>query len=800
VTACGNGIVTTAEACDDAGPSAGCDADCTAVMCGDGVANPAVACDDVGATALCDEDCTPAACGDGVVNAAAGEQCEDGNATDGDGCDSNCTLTACGNGVVTAGEECDDRGASPVCDADCTAVVCIDGVVNTAAGEQCEDGNPIDGDGCDSNCTVTRCGNGVVTPGEQCDGGGPTETCDLDCTVRVCGDGTRNAAGGEECDRGDAVEGDGCDSNCTRTACGNGIVTAGEACDDAGASPTCDVDCTLPWCGDGTHNAPAREECDDGGDSAACDIDCTVAECGDARVNPIAAETCDDGNDVAEDGCEVVCSLTPTCGNANVEVGEDCDDGDRAAGDGCSESCQAEDCADVGGEVRCLVCSAGARPDATYEACECAPGYAGVDGACLDVDECTDGSHACADPDRCVNVPGSYSCAIDCTADAFHGALASCGAPTGVITFACNDTVITLPVGGDKRLRTSHCDDLVVDGLDHGIAFEMDPPCHAIPVTAAQCAGALRADGTCACPAIDGGTGFLVLRGARNVVRNLTIRHFYEGIHAAGRDNTIESLRFERICDDAVGTIDDGVGNLFTRLTVTDGCDKCSQSFGDVALTAADPRLRGHYNAVFREVAFDGCQTPLRMTDGGRYLVERTRMTGGDDTLFGCSGPRFTAPSGQTLVVDMRDTLVEECRRGVRFGGTAQALVSKTTVVGSRLRGLLFANSSRARVWDSVIVGNGGFASSELGFGGIAAIDAARVDLGGGEVLVDGDDSPSPGRNVICNNVTLGGGRLDVQNLTAETMSALDNYWCTFEPSLRIAGPVTHEPFLDSAP
>jgi cysteine-rich repeat protein len=50
-----------------------------------------------------------AACGDGVVD--PGEQCDDGNALDGDGCDGNCTLTACGNGVVTSGEECDDGNA-----------------------------------------------------------------------------------------------------------------------------------------------------------------------------------------------------------------------------------------------------------------------------------------------------------------------------------------------------------------------------------------------------------------------------------------------------------------------------------------------------------------------------------------------------------------------------------------------------------------------------------------------------------------------------------------------------------------
>ena len=41
-----------------------------------------------------------------------GEECDDGNAIDGDGCDANCILEFCGNGVVQAGEQCDDGNAN----------------------------------------------------------------------------------------------------------------------------------------------------------------------------------------------------------------------------------------------------------------------------------------------------------------------------------------------------------------------------------------------------------------------------------------------------------------------------------------------------------------------------------------------------------------------------------------------------------------------------------------------------------------------------------------------------------------
>jgi cysteine-rich repeat protein len=801
LTACGNGIVTAGEECDDAGPSATCDADCTFALCGDGVLNVAAGedCDDGAPSATCDADCTPVVCGDAVVNTAAGEECEDGNAIDGDGCDSNCTLTACGNGIVTAGEECDDAGASATCDADCTRVVCGDGVVNTAAGEECEDGNTIDGDGCDSNCKLTACGNGIVTAGEQCDDAGPSPTCDADCTWAVCGDGTKNTAAGEQCDRGDDVDGDGCDTNCTFTGCGNGIMTAGEECDDAGESATCDIDCTRPMCGDGIANLSAGEACDGEGDTFACDRDCTVPVCGDGYLNALVGEVCDDGNDVAGDGCEPDCRPTPACGNGHLDVGEACDDGNVVAGDGCSTECHREACEEVDGEVRCLACPPGWTPDESLAACTCAPGFEEIDGDCIDVDECALGVAACADPQRCVNVPGSYSCAIDCTVEAFHAALASCGAPTGVITFACTDTNILVPPSSNRHVRTTHCDDLVIDGLDRHVTFEMSPACFEIPVPVEKCAGPLALDGTCACPAIDNGEGFLLLRGDRNVVRNLTIRHFYEGVHASGRLNTVENVDFVRICDDAVGNLAGGVGNVFTDLRVSGGCDKCAQSSGDLALTAADPRLTSHYNAVFRDVSFLGCEQPLRMTAGGRYLVERVTMRP-DENGFGCTGPRFTSTAAKPMVVDMRDSLVFGCRRGVRLGGNVSARIQGSTIVGSAMRGVLVTNSARARLWDNLVAENGGVASSEQGFGGIAMTQGGVVDAGGGSVEIEGDATPSPGRNVVCNNFAPAGKRRDFDNRTDTTAAASANYWCTLEPAARLFGAVEHAPFLDVAP
>jgi cysteine-rich repeat protein len=74
-------------------------------------------------------------CGDGILNLDR-EDCDDGNAVDGDGCNSDC-LDACGDGKLDADEGCDD-------------------------------GNLLDADGCEADCTLPACNNGIVDPGELC--------------------------------------------------------------------------------------------------------------------------------------------------------------------------------------------------------------------------------------------------------------------------------------------------------------------------------------------------------------------------------------------------------------------------------------------------------------------------------------------------------------------------------------------------------------------------------------------------------------------------------------------------------
>ncbi len=351
---CGNGRLEAGETCEDGNTTTGdgCDSNCTKTGCGNGILSMNEGCDDGNAVDGdgCDSNCVASGCGNGVKT--PNEACDDGNTTSGDGCDNNCTMTACGNGIQTAGEACDDGNATSGdgCDSNCTMTACGNGIPTT--GEACDDGNATNGDGCDSNCTATACGNGITTAGEGCDDGNATngDGCDSNCTVTGCGNGIKTA--GEVCDDGNATNGDGCDNNCTATACGNGVKTAGEGCDDGNATngDGCDSNCTLTSCGNGIKTA--GEACDDGNgtNGDGCDVNCTMSACGNGVVAP--GEACDDGNATNGDGCDSNCTMT-ACGNGIKTAGEACDDGNATNGDGCDSNCTATACGNgirTGGE------------------------------------------------------------------------------------------------------------------------------------------------------------------------------------------------------------------------------------------------------------------------------------------------------------------------------------------------------------------------------------------------------------------------------------------------------------------
>jgi len=120
----------------------------------------------------------------------------------------------CGNGVKDAGEQCDDGNATDTdaCTIGCKSARCGDGAVQS--GETCDDGNKTDNDGCTNRCALPACGDGIVQKNEQCDTGGNNSdylpnACRSNCAAPRCGDAVVD--NGEECDGGDA-----CTADCSR--------------------------------------------------------------------------------------------------------------------------------------------------------------------------------------------------------------------------------------------------------------------------------------------------------------------------------------------------------------------------------------------------------------------------------------------------------------------------------------------------------------------------------------------------------------------------------------------------------
>jgi cysteine-rich repeat protein len=227
-----------------------CSNACLPNRCGDGFKADTEACDDGAsngtATSRCSKSCTLAYCGDGLINYSNGisstaaswvartEECDDGNAVDGDACTRFCKKNVCGDGIIGLGESCDPGlaltstlvDAGVTCLSTCALSTCGDGVkqaqaAGEAAHEECDDGsnNGTTGSACTARCMAPRCGDGVAnksyhnayslgaaTSTEDCDDGGNTNgdsVCEADCTLPICGNGVLDP--GEECEYNNLV-------------------------------------------------------------------------------------------------------------------------------------------------------------------------------------------------------------------------------------------------------------------------------------------------------------------------------------------------------------------------------------------------------------------------------------------------------------------------------------------------------------------------------------------------------------------------------------------------------------------
>ena len=172
-------------------------------------------------------------CGNGITE--TGEECDDGNTINGDGCSSTCTTetSTYAPSTGTATIETPSSGSGGGIQYTGPAI-CGNG--NIDVGEDCDDGNTTDGDGCSSTCgkevSAYAPSTGVGNVGTQFSGSGGSLQYSgagslQDLQVHFCGNGITET--GEECDDGNKTNGDGC-SNCTLDAQGQGCTT--QPCDN----------------------------------------------------------------------------------------------------------------------------------------------------------------------------------------------------------------------------------------------------------------------------------------------------------------------------------------------------------------------------------------------------------------------------------------------------------------------------------------------------------------------------------------------------------------------------------------
>jgi hypothetical protein len=401
------------------------------------------------------------------------------------------------------------------------------------------------------------------------------------------------------------------------------------------------------------------------------------------------------------------------------------------------------------------------------------------------------------------------SAGIACTQAAFETALSeACSGGSKTITFDASCRGATIPFApGTRARREILCDGVVVDGQDLGVTLEMTPAWWADArcdtngdtVYADPCDS--NADGQPdACPEHEAGDWFLMVRGNGVTVQNLTVRHFYDGIHFddATHGNAIRNVTFVKHGDDSFTNEAGAYGNTFAGSTVLDNCDKGIQLYG------RDVDTSSGYDVEVLDSTFVNVSQPIRGTQTGRFLVRGNtiRQDAGVPSLFRCEGPRF---DGFGSAVYWQANVVDGCARGLRIAGrTHLVMTDGNTFRNNRVKGLLLydnANGSpRGHVQDSTFTNNGGTTSSETGFGGIAVKGSAQLDAGGGSLVLDGVARTSLGRNTFDRNRSATDPTLDLDNLSTGTVLAESGWWGDTDPSDQVTGTVDWSPPLSGPP
>lgn len=330
--------------------------------------------------------------------------------------------------------------------------------------------------------------------------------------------------------------------------------------------------------------------------------------------------------------------------------------------------------------------------------------------------------------------------AVACTESALRTAISQAnGSGGGTITFTCRDTTIPTTLGFGDIL-----DNVVIDGEDRNIVLAY----------AGAFSGCTTGDNGVNGPPIGR------MRGAGSAIRHLTFQNFLESLQISGPNNTVEESVFL-----AHGCSDDGLSTTAMQATSTIIRNNRLQGYRDKAF-----QMSYGSGTIEGNTFIDSAQAIRGPYDnaaaGGTFVIRGNSMrtTGNREA---CTGVTI---DGSYRVVFERNTL--ECYRGLRLGGSTQAIVRDNTITGNPRQGVLIGGNALVSLSSNTITNNGGSPGSEPA-GGVVIWENGQADLGGGALTINGQSVVSAGRNRLQGN-----GVADVRNLrSGYSVRAEHNCW-----------------------
>ena len=416
---CGNGIRSTAEACDDNNTAGGdgCDALCTVEVGFECVSNQAHG---SGVGGL--DSCAPK-CGDGkrITWGSSAEGCDDNNTVSGDGCDASCEVETgwkCAGGSFNGKDTC--------------ATVCGDGV--RAGEEACDDKNQLSLDGCSGDCTSIErgftCALGSGVSGDTC----------VPCHASCAACSGPSASECTECASTHPF------SNPTAGTCVSDCTPLGKYANASSVCVACDAAC-------GTCSGPTSTDC------ISCSNAATPFESGGSCVSE-----CPSGAFADTNGAIAKCTAChSSCGECDGEGSMACVSCPVSVtpffdGGACLSACPAGKFADASNGNTCAACDStcGECVDSATKCTACHAGgtYDAASNACAYT--CPPGQYVVSGTTSCAACDGT--CAT--CSGAGTSACTSCDASGSTPVLHQNECIATCPDGfyADSSLQCAACD------------------------------------------------------------------------------------------------------------------------------------------------------------------------------------------------------------------------------------------------------------------------------------------------------------------------------------------------------